>query len=75
MEEARETLAHLLGARPSEIIFTAGGTESDNLAVKGIYWARRDADPNGVAGSSPPRRAPRRAGRGASGSSSTRAPR
>jgi cysteine desulfurase len=45
MEEARETLARLLGARPSEIIFTAGGTESDNLAVKGIFWARRDADP------------------------------
>ena len=45
MEEARETLARLLGARPSEVIFTAGGTESDNLAVKGIYWARRDADP------------------------------
>jgi cysteine desulfurase len=45
MEEARETLAGLLGARPSEIIFTAGGTESDNLAVKGIYWARRDAEP------------------------------
>lgn len=45
MEEARETLARLLGARPSEIIFCAGGTESDNLAVKGIYWARRDADP------------------------------
>jgi cysteine desulfurase len=44
MEEARETLAQLLGARPSEVIFTAGGTESDNLAVKGIYWARRDAD-------------------------------
>jgi cysteine desulfurase len=44
MEEARETLAELLGARPSEIIFTAGGTESDNLAVKGIYWARRDAE-------------------------------
>ncbi len=45
MEEARETLAGLLGARPSEIVFTAGGTESDNLAVKGIYWARRDAEP------------------------------
>jgi cysteine desulfurase len=45
MEEARESLAQLLGARPSEVIFTAGGTESDNLAVKGIYWARRDADP------------------------------
>jgi cysteine desulfurase len=45
MEEARETLAGLLGARPSEVIVTAGGTESDNLAVKGIYWARRDANP------------------------------
>jgi cysteine desulfurase len=45
MEESRETLARLLGARPSEMIFTAGGTESDNLAVKGIYWARRDAEP------------------------------
>ncbi|MFO7166023.1 MAG: cysteine desulfurase family protein [Mycolicibacterium hassiacum] len=44
MEEARETLAQLLGARPSEVIFTASGTESDNLAVKGIFWARRDAD-------------------------------
>ncbi|GAY15107.1 cysteine desulfurase family protein [Mycobacterium sp. shizuoka-1] len=45
MEEARESLAARLGARPSEVIFTAGGTESDNLAVKGIYWARRDAEP------------------------------
>ena len=45
MEESRESLGRLLGARPSEIIFTAGGTESDNLAVKGIFWARRDADP------------------------------
>jgi cysteine desulfurase len=46
MEEAREAIAAALGARPSEVIFTAGGTESDNLAVKGIYWARRDAAPN-----------------------------
>lgn len=45
MEEARETIAAQLGARPSEVIFTAGGTESDNLAVKGIYWARSDAEP------------------------------
>ena len=41
VEESREALAFSLGARPSEVIFTAGGTESDNLAVKGIYWARR----------------------------------
>jgi cysteine desulfurase len=45
MEESRETISEKLGARPSEVIFTAGGTESDNLAVKGIYWARRDAEP------------------------------
>jgi cysteine desulfurase len=45
VEEARESLAARLGSRPSEVIFTAGGTDSDNLAVKGIYWARRDADP------------------------------
>src|ERR1700744_3620378 len=45
IEESRELIAAKLGARPSEVIFTAGGTESDNLAVKGIYWARRDAEP------------------------------
>ncbi|ANW21837.1 cysteine desulfurase family protein [Streptomyces clavuligerus] len=45
VEEARETLADALGARPSEVVFTSGGTEADNLAVKGLYWQRRDADP------------------------------
>jgi cysteine desulfurase len=45
IEESRELLAASLGARPSEVILTAGGTESDNLAVKGIFWARRAADP------------------------------
>jgi cysteine desulfurase len=45
VEESRELIAAVLGARPSEVIFTAGGTESDNLAVKGIFWARRAADP------------------------------
>lgn len=45
VEEAREALAEALGARPSEIVFTSGGTEADNLAVKGLYWSRRDADP------------------------------
>jgi cysteine desulfurase len=45
VEESREKIAGCLGARPSEVIFTSGGTESDNLAVKGTYWARRDRDP------------------------------
>jgi cysteine desulfurase len=44
VEEARETVAQALGARPSEVIFTGGGTESDNLAVKGIFWARNNGD-------------------------------
>ena len=43
-EQARERLADALGARPSEVLFTGGGTESDNLAVKGLFWARRAAD-------------------------------
>ncbi|WP_336032088.1 cysteine desulfurase family protein [Geodermatophilus sp. FMUSA9-8] len=43
-EQGRERLAEAVGARPSEVLFTGGGTESDNLAVKGLYWARRDAD-------------------------------
>jgi len=45
VEESRETLADALGARPSEVVLTSGGTEADNLAVKGLYWSRRDADP------------------------------
>jgi cysteine desulfurase len=45
VEESRERIAAVLGARPSEVVFTAGGTESDNLAVKGLFWSRRSADP------------------------------
>ena len=45
VEESREQLAAAVGARPSEVVFTGSGTESDNLAVKGIWWARRAADP------------------------------
>ena len=45
VEESRETIAAAIGARPGDVVFTSGGTESDNLAVKGIYWARRDANP------------------------------
>ncbi|HTT50792.1 MAG TPA: cysteine desulfurase family protein [Streptosporangiaceae bacterium] len=41
VEESREQIADVFDARPSEVIFTAGGTEADNLAVKGLYWARQ----------------------------------
>src|SRR5690242_20070865 len=41
VEESREQLAAVFGARPSEVVFTSAGTEADNLAVKGLYWARR----------------------------------
>lgn len=44
VEESRETIARAVGCRPGEVVFTSGGTEADNLAVKGLFWARRDAD-------------------------------
>src|SRR5688500_5003470 len=51
VEESRERVAAAVGARPSEVIFTGGGTESDNLAVKEIFWSRRAAGRDGVASS------------------------
>ena len=44
VEESREQIAEVLNARPSEVVFTSGGTEADNLAVKGLYWARRQVE-------------------------------
>jgi cysteine desulfurase len=41
VEEAREKVAHLIGTRSEEIVFTSGGTEADNFAVKGIAYANR----------------------------------
>ncbi|MEV6526703.1 cysteine desulfurase family protein [Longispora sp. NPDC051575] len=52
VEESRERVAAVLGARPGEVVFTAGGTESDNLALKGIHWARRGEGRNRVVASS-----------------------
>ena len=45
VEESRETIAQALGCRPGEVVFTSGGTEADNLALKGLFWSRRAADP------------------------------
>jgi len=45
VEESREIIAEAMEARPSEVVFTSGGTEADNLALKGIFWARRTGDP------------------------------
>ena len=45
VEESREQIAAALGARPSEIVFTSGGTEADNLAIIGSLRAARAADP------------------------------
>lgn len=42
IEEARTQVASLINARPGEIVFTSGGTESDNLALKGMAYANRD---------------------------------
>ena len=47
LEEAREQVADSLGCDPIEVVFTSGGTESVNLAIKGLYWARNDAVPAG----------------------------
>jgi cysteine desulfurase len=44
VEESRETVAAALGARPSEVVFTSGGTEGNNLAIKGLFWSRLAAD-------------------------------
>lgn len=42
LEEARELVAKAIGAKKEEIVFTAGGTEADNLAIKGTAWARQN---------------------------------
>ena len=45
LEEAREQVAASLGADPIEVVFTSGGTESVNLGIKGLYWARNSRSP------------------------------
>lgn len=41
IERARSTIAHVLNCQPKELFFTSGGTESDNMAVRGAAWAAR----------------------------------
>ena len=45
VEESRELIADRFGARPSEVVFLSGGTEANNLAIKGLFWARKGTDP------------------------------
>lgn len=51
VERARQQAADLINARPSEIVFTSGGTESNNLAIRGLLqhlWHKREGDRNGA---------------------------
>ncbi|MFA6897697.1 MAG: cysteine desulfurase family protein [Patescibacteria group bacterium] len=42
LQESREIIAHMIGARPQEIIFTSSATESNNMALKGVAFANRE---------------------------------
>ena len=48
VDEARERVASVVGARPDEVVFTSGGTEADNLALKGAAWHGREQGRDGV---------------------------
>lgn len=48
VDEAREQVAAVVGARPDEIVFTSGGTEADNLAIKGAAWHGREQGRDGI---------------------------
>ena len=52
LEDARESLAKEVGCLPSEVIFTASGTEANNIALKGLFWAGRNFGKNIVVVSS-----------------------
>lgn len=45
VEDARERVARALGAHPTEVVWTSGGTESNNMALKGLFWSRNAANP------------------------------
>jgi cysteine desulfurase len=48
VEDSREAIAAYVGAQPAEVIFTSGGTEADNLAIKGAFWAGLKSGRHGV---------------------------
>ncbi len=48
LDRSRAAVADVLGCRPSEIVFTSGATEADNLALSGVAWHRRLAEPAGT---------------------------
>jgi cysteine desulfurase len=48
LEEARETVAAVFGVSPAEIVFTGGGSEGDNLAIKGAAWDARTRGLDGI---------------------------
>lgn len=45
LDDARETVAELLGCEPIEVVFTSSGTEADNIAIQGLYRAASDTTP------------------------------
>lgn len=45
VEESREHVAQAVGALPGEVVFTSGGSEADNEAIKGLYWSRHSSNP------------------------------
>jgi cysteine desulfurase len=45
VEEARETIAAAVCAKPMDVVFTSGGTEANNIAIKGLFWARKKENP------------------------------
>jgi cysteine desulfurase len=49
LEEARQTVADILGCHPTEVVFTGCGTESDNLAIRGAVWTSHDNGHGGPA--------------------------
>ena len=48
LDAAHETVARALNCRPTEIVFTGGGSEADNLAIKGAAYAQRRRDPKRI---------------------------